>query len=170
MYFWYVMGIETCEGLYWYRTCLHITGDTFNVVSILYVPYVKVFTKMVVTITVLFSIPVVSFANTSDLVTAILSTSFQYPICQKETTDISIEATCARLILSAALRKRKMRCLPLRDRWSLIPWYSLSSWLVCRVDQTGCFLSGLPHAPLSQKIEPLQDGVFKCSHVQYKWS
>lgn len=42
------------------------------------------FTKMVVTMTVLFSIPVVSFAKTSDLVTAILSTSFQYPICGKE--------------------------------------------------------------------------------------
>lgn len=39
---------------------------------------------MVVTITVLFSIPVVSFAKTSDLVTAILSTSFQYPICQRK--------------------------------------------------------------------------------------
>lgn len=42
------------------------------------------FTKIVVTMTVLFSIPVVSFAKTSDLVTAILSTSFQYPICNEE--------------------------------------------------------------------------------------
>ena len=40
----------------------------------------SVFTKMVVTMTVLFSIPVDSLANTSLLVTAILSTSFQYPI------------------------------------------------------------------------------------------
>lgn len=42
------------------------------------------FTKIVVTMTVLFSIPVVSFAKTSDLVTAILSTSFQYPICDEQ--------------------------------------------------------------------------------------
>lgn len=42
------------------------------------------FTKIVVTMTVLFSIPVVSFAKTSDLVTAILSTSFQYPICHEQ--------------------------------------------------------------------------------------
>lgn len=39
--------------------------------------YILIFTKIVVTITVLFSIPVDSFAKTSDLVTAILSTSFQ---------------------------------------------------------------------------------------------
>ena len=38
-------------------------------------------TKIVVTMTVLFSIPVVSLGNMSDFVTAILSTSFQYPIC-----------------------------------------------------------------------------------------
>lgn len=44
----------------------------------------RIITKMVVTMTVLFSIPVVSFAKTSDLVTAILSTSFQYPIYGKE--------------------------------------------------------------------------------------
>lgn len=49
-----------------------------------------VLTKMVVTITVLFSIPVVSFAKTSDFVTAILSTSFQYPICGNKEQNIHV--------------------------------------------------------------------------------
>lgn len=142
---------------------------------------------MVVTITVLFSIPVVSFAKTSDLVTAILSTSFQYPICQRKEPQypwkhhVFISSTSSAafhiVILSSSTTSwknlmKKIRCWPLQDHLSLIPLYWLSSWLVCRVDQTGCFLSGLPPAPLRQKIKPLQPARFKWlwEHVHTKYS
>lgn len=78
--------------------------------------------------------PVVSFDNISDLVTAILSISFQYPICWGRKND---KDKCESLTLQCflfqqskfkpALSYMYVLHLPLQDHYSLIPLRSLSS-------------------------------------------